>query len=59
VENFKDTFYSPAGHLVVVRREFFGPRWVVRVYNFASWVHKSVIFETEAEARREGDRWRI
>jgi hypothetical protein len=58
-KNFKvlDQFWSPAGYWVVLFQ--YGDRWLVKVHNFATFRHTGTEFETEAEARRHCDLWRL
>jgi hypothetical protein len=37
----------------------YGDRWLVKVHNFATFRHTGTEFETEAEARRHCDLWRL
>ena len=57
-ESFKG-FWSEGGLWICVRPEIGRPGWIVRVYNFATWKHKTLTFETEKEARTEAVRWML
>jgi hypothetical protein len=58
MEPFKGQ-WSPGALYVCVRPEITGPGWVLKVYNFATWRHKTVIYATEAEARTAAGWWLI
>jgi hypothetical protein len=57
--SFKEAFWTPGALYVCVRERINKPGWQVRVLNFATWVHKTVTYETEQEARDAADLWRI